>query len=59
MLYEYPSKCAKLPSWVLLSYTLLYIIPTINCLVYLKLKNDDDVLQGISKLDYLLKVSRF
>ena len=58
-LNEYADECDQLPAWVLVAYALLYILPMVNCLVYLKLKNDDDVLQGISKLDYLLKVSRF
>ena len=33
--------------------------PVLISIVVLKLKNEDDILQGISKLDYLLKISIF
>ena len=37
----------------------LYFVPLLTCIMVIKMKKDDDVLQGISKLDMLLKVSRF
>lgn len=40
-------------------FTVLRYFPLAISIVVLKLKREDDLLQGISKLDYLLKVSIF
>jgi len=37
----------------------LFIAQTLICFTIIKLKSSQDILQGISKLDYLLKVSIF
>ena len=37
----------------------IHLLDILNALTILYIKGTDDILQGISKLDYLLKVSAF
>ena len=39
--------------------TAISVVPALICFFILKLKKDDDMLNSISKLDWLLKISRF
>ena len=59
-LREYSKQCEIQSHFLqtLLFYTLFYF-PIAACILVIKIKKDDDILQCISKLDMLLKISRF
>lgn len=53
---SYLSKTQKIDAWF---FRILQIPMLMACFTIIKIKSSKDIIQGISKLDYLYKVSRF